>query len=88
MFTTREYGPTDLGLEGLSTFFANHNCNPFCQSNWLVPEEKKVFFKVEQGSTMALARQNRPPLLHYPPHQTQFKVEDFRFKVPVKEEPF
>ena len=27
MSTTQEYGPTDLGSEGISTFFARHKCN-------------------------------------------------------------
>ncbi len=37
MSSTREYGPTDLGDEGMSTFFANHTCNKYCDSKWIIP---------------------------------------------------
>ncbi|KAK0670963.1 kinase-like domain-containing protein [Cercophora samala] len=36
---TREYGVTDLGPDGISTFFSQHICNKFCRDDWLVPEE-------------------------------------------------
>lgn len=28
--TTGEYGPTDMGIEGMAMFFLNHECNNFC----------------------------------------------------------
>jgi hypothetical protein len=63
MSTTQEYGPTDLGSEGISTFFARHRCNKFCDKQWVVPQEKKVYFKVQKGSTMTLpTRRSRAPL--------------------------
>lgn len=34
MSVSRRYGPTDLGLEGINSFFANHRCNEFCRSSW------------------------------------------------------
>ena len=49
MSTTEEYGPT-----GISTFFARHKCNKFCNKQWVMPHDKKVYFKVQKGSTMAL----------------------------------
>ena len=33
----RLYGPTDLGVDGIDAFFANHECNEFCQSHWSKP---------------------------------------------------
>lgn len=30
----REFGVTDLGAEGISTFFARHRCTKFCREHW------------------------------------------------------
>ena len=53
MSTTEDYGPTDLA-EGISTFFARHKCNKFCNKQRVMPHDKKVYFKVQKGSAMAL----------------------------------
>lgn len=82
MSATREYGPTDLGLEGFSTFFALHKCNKFCQPNWRVPQEKKMFYKIEKGTTMELSTCHSN--ISRPRPQLPTKVEDSRFKVPFK----
>lgn len=29
------YGPKDLGVEGISSFFAYHECKEFCRSRWM-----------------------------------------------------
>lgn len=63
MSMKQEYGPTDLGAEGISTFFAGHKCNKFCNSSWMTPQDKKVYFKVQKGSAMVLpTRRTRAPL--------------------------
>lgn len=31
----QSYGPTDLGYRGIESFFANHECNEYCQSHWM-----------------------------------------------------
>lgn len=33
----RRFGPTDLGPEGISNFFALHVCNSYCKDSWLKP---------------------------------------------------
>lgn len=57
MSTTREYGPTDLGDEGISTFFANHICNKYCDSKWMIPHDRKTYFEKRKGSSMVLSTQ-------------------------------
>lgn len=54
MSNIQEYGPTDLGSDGISTFFAYHRCNKFCRKDWLAPapQDKKKYFKVQKGSAM------------------------------------
>ena len=71
MSTTGEYGPTDLGPAGLSTFFANHKCNKYCQKSWMVPVDRKQYFKIQMGSTMVLSTR-RAPLTGQPPLYPSF----------------
>jgi hypothetical protein len=55
MSSTREYGPTDLGDEGISNFFAYHTCNIFCDSKWIIPHNNKTYFEKWKGSSMVLS---------------------------------
>lgn len=48
----RQYGPTDLGKKGISTFFSRHVCNEFCRAGWLRPQDQNVYYKRRRGSTM------------------------------------
>jgi len=52
MSMTRSYGPTDLGKEGITTFFARHVCGRYCRAHWQRPKSKAVFFPECQGSQM------------------------------------
>ena len=66
MSVDREYGPTDLGAEGIATFFARHQCNEYCRANWMTPRDKNVYFKEQKGSSMILpTRHSRAPLSHH-----------------------
>ncbi len=56
MSSTREYGPTDLGDEGISTFFVYHRCNKFCDSKWMIPNDKKKYFEKRKGSSIDLSK--------------------------------
>jgi len=63
MSTAQEYGPTDLGAAGISTFFARHKCNKYCNTKWIIPHDRRVYFNVQKGSAMVLpTRQSRTPL--------------------------
>lgn len=48
----RNYGPTDLGEKGIDSFFANHNCNEFCQSHWHRPRNPIQWFERSSGTSM------------------------------------
>ncbi|KAM7189330.1 Protein kinase-like domain containing protein [Rhypophila sp. PSN 637] len=48
----REYGVTDLGLDGISTFFSQHRCNRFCRSHWTAPVAPRQILRVVPGTTM------------------------------------
>ena len=52
MSTTRQYGPTDLGSPGISSFFSNHTCNEFCRSNWRRPRDQQQYYRRSAGTTM------------------------------------
>lgn len=49
---TRQYGVTDLGPEGISSFFFQHNCNNFCRPNWTRPADPRQHFRPVPGTTM------------------------------------
>ncbi|KFA54437.1 hypothetical protein S40293_10266 [Stachybotrys chartarum IBT 40293] len=49
---THEYGVTDLGPDGISTFFSQHGCNNFCRPNWTRPANPVQHFVPVPGTTM------------------------------------
>lgn len=61
---TREYGVTDLGSDGISSFFSQHDCNRFCRSNWTRPANPVQCFPPVAGTTMigrsVATRHSRP----------------------------
>ncbi|KAK2590909.1 hypothetical protein QQS21_011407 [Conoideocrella luteorostrata] len=49
---TRQYGVTDLGPNGISSFFAQHVCNRFCRPHWTLPVNPMLHFRPVPGTTM------------------------------------
>ncbi|KAK3294485.1 kinase-like domain-containing protein [Chaetomium fimeti] len=49
---TREYGVTDLGPGGISTFFHQHTCSMFCRSDWTKPAKQELHFTPVSHTTM------------------------------------
>lgn len=49
---TREYGVTDLGPEGISSFFSNHNCNGYCRPTWTRPANPVRYFEPRMSTSM------------------------------------
>jgi hypothetical protein len=54
----REYGLTDLGPEGISTFFARHKCNKYCRAHWRLPGNVQQHLRGVPGTTMLQPKQN------------------------------
>lgn len=48
----RDYGVTDLGADGISSFFSQHACNRFCRSNWTAPANPIQHFRAVPGTSM------------------------------------
>jgi hypothetical protein len=48
----RVFGPTDLGPQGMSSFFARHRCNRYCRSNWTRPRDTNIYHKETSGTSM------------------------------------
>jgi hypothetical protein len=51
--TLGKYGPTDLGPNGISTFFHHHQCNEFCRSDWRKPKHCAPYYARTAGTSMA-----------------------------------
>ncbi|KAI0593648.1 kinase-like protein [Biscogniauxia sp. FL1348] len=60
----RDYGVTDLGPQGISSFFSQHGCNGFCRPHWTRPANPQQFYRPVAGTTMIRrevpARHSRP----------------------------
>ncbi|KAL1975212.1 hypothetical protein VTN31DRAFT_3604 [Thermomyces dupontii] len=48
----REFGVTDLGADGISSFFSQHECNDYCRPNWTQPADPRQYFRPGPGTTM------------------------------------
>eukprot|EP00775_Hariotina_reticulata_P012365 gene12365-12500_t len=59
---TRAYGVTDLGPNGISTFFARHRCTRFCQAHWQRPRYAAMYYQMTSSTTMELVPAARPGL--------------------------
>jgi hypothetical protein len=64
MSVARSFGPTDLGSDGISTFFYHHKCNEFCRSGWRRPRHQAPYFNLTAGTTMehVPTRSSRVPM--------------------------
>ncbi|KAK5657913.1 hypothetical protein OQA88_2462 [Cercophora sp. LCS_1] len=49
---TREYGVTDLGPQGISSFFSHHTCTSYCRPNWTQPANPIPHFRAVPGTSM------------------------------------
>lgn len=49
---TRDFGVTDLGLEGINSFFSEHICGSYCRSSWIKPDSPTRRFNPVRGTTM------------------------------------
>ncbi|KAI2610566.1 kinase-like protein [Hypoxylon sp. NC1633] len=48
----RDYGVTDLGPDGISSFFSQHRCNNYCRPNWTQPANPIQRFSPVASTTM------------------------------------
>ena len=49
------YGLTDLGQDGISTFFSRHVCNSYCRSHWAKPRAATAHYPASASTTMELS---------------------------------
>jgi hypothetical protein len=47
-----EYGATDLGADGITSFFSQHDCNEFCRPNWIYPAAASQHYNPVMGTNM------------------------------------
>lgn len=62
MSNDRRYGPTDLGSQGISSYFSNHTCNEYCGKHWRRPADQRQYHRRTAGTTMehVPTRSSRP----------------------------
>ncbi len=67
MSRTGQFGPTDLGPDGISTFFARHECNSYCRRDWAKPARPEAHFPERVGTSMVHVNtmQGRTPMTQY-----------------------
>jgi hypothetical protein len=49
---TRQFGPTDLGQDGIDNFFGHHKCGQFCSKQWTRPHGARVLMQAKENTTM------------------------------------
>ncbi|KAK3329219.1 kinase-like domain-containing protein [Apodospora peruviana] len=60
---TREYGVTDLGSNGISSFFYYHDCNEYCRPYWTIPANPVRHYRPALSTSMiTLCRRPIPSL--------------------------
>ncbi|KAK4194845.1 kinase-like domain-containing protein [Triangularia verruculosa] len=64
---TREFGVTDLGPDGISTFFSQHVCNKFCRKDWIAPANPVRYFDPVSGTSMRNHRTTVATMYSHPP---------------------
>lgn len=47
-----DYGSTDMGAEGILTFFHQHTCNQFCDENWSTPYSTGQYIESEMNTVV------------------------------------
>jgi hypothetical protein len=52
MSKTREYGPTDLGPRGISSFFSSHVCSDYCRKDWRRPSDQTRYYPRTSHTSM------------------------------------
>ncbi|KAI0478318.1 kinase-like domain-containing protein [Xylaria cf. heliscus] len=66
MSQRQTYGPTDLGQDGIRSFFHRHRCGRYCKGEWQKPRAQGTpLIPMRQGTTMTAhlpTRPNRNPL--------------------------
>lgn len=50
-----KFGLTDLGQDGIRSFFAQHECNEFCRSSWILPRSRRVHYPAERSTKRCFA---------------------------------
>jgi len=78
----RDYGVTDLGPEGISSFFSTHTCNSYCRPNWTLPANPVRHFQPRMGTTMlrhtaSTARSRPHRTLAMPTYQEEDEDDDY-----------
>jgi len=48
----RVFGVTDLGVNGINTFFHRHRCTERCRPEWAQPRDTYAAYPLREGSTM------------------------------------
>ncbi len=49
------FGVTDLGPQGISTFFYHHECNDYCRREWTRPRDQHPYYRQSSQTTMSFA---------------------------------
>lgn len=79
----RSFGPTDLGEKGIESFFANHQCNQFCQ-NWSRPHLQRRWFPRNSSCTSMFSSHDAHKLQSS--NRTQFQLGGLGNIVEAEEE--
>ena len=52
---SKQYGPTDLGKEGIDNFFVHHKCNCYCEPTWIKPLAPKISSRIPRMNSTSMS---------------------------------
>lgn len=64
---TGEFGATDFGPKGISSFFSQHCCNKYCRPHWRKPNDRTQYLEARKGTSMSLPREKAYSAMPPPP---------------------
>jgi len=80
----KSFGPTDLGIDGILTFFEGHQCNEYCRAEWAMPRSRSSGrIPIQRGTLMTDEQDHAPtmdarkPLSKHNQQQYDYSDDDY-----------
>lgn len=77
---TMTYGDTDWGPDGISQFFALHQCNHYCNPAWMKPSETQSYVYAVESTTVFDVTTRREPAEQTAAREEEYEVQPVYYR--------